>query len=925
MTYRLIHRQTSPNRLHELLIQQPVAAHILQAQSLLRYLDLSPLGPQMSASGHEVWNRFVPQTVGVGRVQPMWLPDTTIPSKRPGGQHFGAVSPEEMVTKSMPTPGEAGDWDRDVLQQELDAPSLEFSGESESVTEEPNIENLGGDDAVPWGQPIPAAESMASRPSPASGPSAVSLPPRAVRVVETVHRTIAPPERAVHAAESTETDRAEGAPLEQIGAPADSANTVDDSHDLPTSFERGNASLEVAVLSSDHETASGVPDKSPFQPKVDAPSTASPTRGLAHEAASVAGISAKPGDDPASESHAEGMSRERRERDMLPITIPGPASGGPPAEKHKELARDDGAPSQPLASEVEFAAADLPQMRERLVPENGVTESDDPSVPAAVDREVAHPESEPSVLRPAPPRAYDLPSADGPAATHALEPSTTRTASVAETSTPSSEEQTYPPGTLISGPDEAPDRTLATVGETDDSVPETPGVEDLFDAGTVDRSGGQTDDHYPHEVQEAKTVLSPARSRQPVEIRVARRVGRLSNDDSKDTGWVQPETAGSRTESPAAGPDTEDDTGSTQITVEGNVVPKDGSERRSSLSAHGPVDAAMDELFAARGQDRSPQAWLVRLQQAALDEEHGASRQSPISSDIPTLSAAAREDIPPRSKTQPARPASTPPTPLPDSTRRFLRPLVGMDPSLVQVHRDERAAEITQVVKADALAVGDTVILNPDRSLETPESIGLLAHEFTHIARRRAPRFVPPIVRGRAEIRQPGGAAMLSEDEVLARQVEAAVTTAARFDNSPAMTFRRSHVPGGSEAQRAEAAATGSTRGSGHTLLPSKDPWNGLPAPWESFPSQLADPAPTRAHTVDAAAAASSVDQGAPAAVPQVLPAAQGRELSEEAHGSPVGPGAHQGAPVEPDLDLLARQVYSILKRRLDVERRRTG
>jgi Domain of unknown function (DUF4157) len=931
MTYRLTYRQMSPGHLHQFLIQQPVAAHILRRQSLLRYLDLSPLGPQTTEPSHGVWNRFMAQSVVTGRVQPVLLPDTNVPSRSRSGQHSGPASPEQVVAESGITasPDEVSAWGRDPVEEEVGAPALEVAGDPEPATEEPNTVNQGEEAAVISGHPTPLPGDGASERGSTPGRADVPLRPLAARTGEIAHRKFASPEHVIHAARSTEVDHVDSAPLDHVEATGDSASALEVPDDLPTGFDLGNASLETGAQPTDREMVAGVPEEASSGSMVDGPVTASPALELPREAADVPAIPVKPGDDRESASPDWGVSLESGEGDVPPDTIRGEVLERPPSEaplgKQEEFVREEGMPSQPLANKVEFAPAELPRMAEPLAPEHGEMESDDRPAPSASDHEIAHPEAEASVLGTAPPRAYDIQPPDRPAATQTSEVSTTQVASSAEPSTRRLEEERHRPGTLNPVIDLAPDRTHATVGKTDDSISETSEVERLFDTRTVDREGDQTVDRRSHGVQEVRTVLSPVTSQQPVEIRVARRVGRPHGNDSKDTGLMQPEAPGSGAETPAARRDMDEDTRSTEMTVEGNVAPDDRPPDEGSLTARGPVDAAMDELFAARGKDRSPQAWLARLQQAALDEEHAASGPLPIRSGIPIPSAAPRGDTPIRSELLPERPASTPPTPLPDSTRRFLRPLIGMDPSRVHVHRDERAAEITRVVKADALAVGDTVILNPERSLETPESIGLLAHEFTHIARRRAPRFIPPIVRGRTDIRQSGGAATLSEDEVLARQVEAAVTTAARAVNSPATGPNRPYLPGVPDAKSAEVAAIGSMGGSGHALLPARDPWNGLPAPWESFPAHLEAPAPTGAIPIEAPVVASSDSVGTPAAAPQVLPAAQGRELPEESQGPPVASGVHQGAPVEPDLDLLARQVYSILKRRLDVERRRTG
>src|SRR6185312_9595617 len=125
--------------------------------------------------------------------------------------------------------------------------------------------------------------------------------------------------------------------------------------------------------------------------------------------------------------------------------------------------------------------------------------------------------------------------------------------------------------------------------------------------------------------------------------------------------------------------------------------------------------------------------------------------------------------------------------------------------------------------------------------------------------------------------------------------------------------------------------------------------WGNLPAPWEPLPDWLTSPsdklesaAETQAgpalqqpgaqtwagpavapSTPGRAPSASSAAASAPTA--GVQRAERGRALpaveSETVHAQP----AHEGSAPEPDLDALAQQVHTILKRRLAAERRRFG
>jgi hypothetical protein len=135
----------------------------------------------------------------------------------------------------------------------------------------------------------------------------------------------------------------------------------------------------------------------------------------------------------------------------------------------------------------------------------------------------------------------------------------------------------------------------------------------------------------------------------------------------------------------------------------------------------------------------------------------------------------------------------------------------------------------------------------------------------------------------------------------------------------------------------------------------AEDPWGGLPAPWEPLPEWMTVPRPLmnadgdyiNGNTAEAATAgvltssypaangspSPAASNGAPSsgapssaawsgAMPQF---AESTRSLEPAAGAPAPAAAAAGAVVEPDLDALAHQVYSILKRRLSAERRRLG
>jgi len=231
------------------------------------------------------------------------------------------------------------------------------------------------------------------------------------------------------------------------------------------------------------------------------------------------------------------------------------------------------------------------------------------------------------------------------------------------------------------------------------------------------------------------------------------------------------------------------------------------------------------------------------------------------------------------------------------ATRRFLKPIVGIDPGEVRLHRGDVAARVTAAHHAEAVTSGHDIFLGPgSHDVDTnPRSRALLAHELTHVAQQT----------------QAGPLASEPEIEAPALQVEATIRAAGA-----------EHTDGSS--------------------------WNGLPAPWEPLPNWLsAQSASAASPTYDGAPSPAGVPEpamgaapamharptapapamtGARAAATPVFTAALDRELPPVAADSSTTtePNEEQGGgEVEPDLDALARQVYLILRRRLASESRR--
>jgi hypothetical protein len=307
------------------------------------------------------------------------------------------------------------------------------------------------------------------------------------------------------------------------------------------------------------------------------------------------------------------------------------------------------------------------------------------------------------------------------------------------------------------------------------------------------------------------------------------------------------------------------------------------------------------------------------------------------------------------------------PPPLAESARAFLRPLVGIDPATVRLHRDGPAQQAVAGRGAAALAVGDDIALGPGhagQAPDSPETLGLLAHELTHVARRRDPLFVPPLLRpagqAPASASEPPPAAAESQaapappgtggdDEALAGRVESRVRQVARA----ALVAGEGALLAPTPAPPSPASAvspTGALPQVGAVLpaapIPPPSwgagadghPWGGLPAPWEPLPGWLvsapaAAPPAASAGPAGAAPAGDGPASAAPAAVAVAVDAAplqralddqpaSSEEATSPAPGGPAEAPATPGQP-QPDLDALARQVYTVLKRRLAAERRR--
>lgn len=331
-----------------------------------------------------------------------------------------------------------------------------------------------------------------------------------------------------------------------------------------------------------------------------------------------------------------------------------------------------------------------------------------------------------------------------------------------------------------------------------------------------------------------------------------------------------------------------------------------------------PAEKA-EELFAPRGTDRSPQAWLARLTRKAQQEQEQ------------TLTA--RQPV---RQPEPARPAPRQPEQLSQRARAFLKPLVGIDPGEVPIYRDALAEQHTSQLHADALSTGETIEIAAEYSGNTPATLGLLAHELTHTARQQQLRFLPPVALQTFSPSEQTITPERMDEETLALKVEQQVlrqaTRAASITNAPSL-------PSVSSSPGTSTTVPATDRSSDRGI------WGNLPAPWEPLPAWLASPsasidqqtqaqapmafAPsvfqTPMTTWQAPGTGSASSSHAPA-FSSVRLASEDRNIDENdvTAPSPQNTSGQAGAQEpEQDLDALAHQVYTLLKRRLGVEQRR--
>jgi hypothetical protein len=456
----------------------------------------------------------------------------------------------------------------------------------------------------------------------------------------------------------------------------------------------------------------------------------------------------------------------------------------------------------------------------------------------------------------------------------------------------------------------------------------------------------------PQASGEGATPLTPESAAQPVQRRIERRGGadheRVAAVQG-DAGQDVPERQSTHLDMPARAPEpvaapVDDDAPEFDRSVEAWMERLRADERRrqkeaaqspdrSSVEASQPLPDAPPVAQPAGAPQSGGALWVEsgRGQQRSWSQPTGASQPGIAASPAratrfaPPVGAAVRSTTPGGARL-PARPAPSAPL-LSESNRRFLRAAVGVDPATVRLSRGQDAGRLTSAYRADAVTFGDDVALAPGRGDETAEGLGLLAHELTHVARRRDPTAIPPIARP-AEQRsgfRPASPGPATDEEALARIVEAQTVQAARMRFAPPVFPARAEVPVAQPFDKQESARTAPPVEDA-PAAPDRGRWGNLPAPWEPLPDWLApsrsvEAPPLPVVTVAPAPPAFTTppQPGAPvvhaAETARTLPAPRQRETpSQERTQTPA-----------PDIDALARQVYAVLKRRLAAERRRSG
>lgn len=258
------------------------------------------------------------------------------------------------------------------------------------------------------------------------------------------------------------------------------------------------------------------------------------------------------------------------------------------------------------------------------------------------------------------------------------------------------------------------------------------------------------------------------------------------------------------------------------------------------------------------------------------------------------------------------------------SAREFLTETVGIDPSTVTVRHSAAAAARTAAYDADAIAAQGEIDISPRYGNETPEHLALIAHELTHIARERNDGFIPPIARADPPSRIPASTAMPNiqqsdgVEEALAQLVENRTHALARDSRKVNSVDTRGEGADSPELNL-DARPRSAIAGQAYSGF-----WSGLPAPWEPVPPWMADsPGESAKSNPPPAGTNAPFEHGEPGG--QVAPrfAARDRNVADEPTVLETDERKRNQHAAHPDPEMLAHEVYEILKRRLAAERRR--
>ena len=400
-------------------------------------------------------------------------------------------------------------------------------------------------------------------------------------------------------------------------------------------------------------------------------------------------------------------------------------------------------------------------------------------------------------------------------------------------------------------------------------------------------------------------------------------------------------------------------------------IPAPLEPNRPAIASDSSVDAPLETVIVT-----APQT-AAALDSAVLDNAQLARAAITASSDA----SPSANPSPSIAQNDTALPIAPPlePVRLSGATRRFLEPLVGFDPNEVSVYTGEDASRVTRDLRADAAAQHGAVLLPDASNLETPAQLGLLAHELIHVAQqqRSAPapnatlepalespvrsalestrpfeavsrRFVPAV--GSSDTRSPAPSSSAGQPDVTSQFSNPKQSSNAVWQSSAPINQGISNFTSEEDrARTAEARVTQIARTAPLSSMPaSAEPtnapasWNGLPAPWESLPSLESSPSDDgvvsligaglspqgwggSATTTNPSGYGGSVSSSNPAGSNGSTSSSSTSSVAQAAEIGRELPAEASGAAAAPDLEQLAKQVYDVLKRRLQSDRRRGG